>query len=175
MANRTISIVNFPHPCSNIPISPAYGVLYLTANWACNSLFDMRSISNSGQSTDKQVDVSGVSTFLFTGRFSLSLRSLQWSSFEYNLPLSQMHSDVFHTNRKAVFIHLSWPRFASIPKIENGITAGLTGRQGMLIPPRHLIPFLYIQRSVFDLFWNFYFLLDLWDAWLFVIMLFQMV
>ena len=30
-----------------------------------------------------------------------------------------------------------------------GLTAGVTGRQGMLTPPWHLIPLLESQRSVF--------------------------
>jgi hypothetical protein len=68
------AIVNFPYLCSNIPASPAYGVYSI-----CKSLLDIRSVFVSMQSTDKQVEVKGVSTVSFTGSFPQILWSLQRS------------------------------------------------------------------------------------------------
>jgi hypothetical protein len=73
--------------------------LYLVADSVCKSLFDIRSVFDSRQSTDKQVDVTGVSTVLFKDSFPQILRLLQQSSWQYNLPIGQMQSDVFHTSR----------------------------------------------------------------------------
>jgi hypothetical protein len=70
------SIVNYPYLCSNILTSPAYGI-YISV---CKSLFNIRSVLNSRQSTDKQVDVNGVSSVSFIGSFPHILRSLQRSS-----------------------------------------------------------------------------------------------
>jgi hypothetical protein len=77
-----LSIVNFPylHVCSNIPASPAY-----------RSLFDMQELLRQTISllfssrlyTDKQVDVTGISTVSFTGSFPQILWSLQ----QFYLPI----------------------------------------------------------------------------------------
>jgi hypothetical protein len=57
------SVVNFPYLYSNILFSPAYCVFkYLASDSVYMSLFDIRSVFNSMQSTDKQVDITGVST-----------------------------------------------------------------------------------------------------------------
>jgi hypothetical protein len=100
--NFNFSIVNFPCLCSNIPASPAYGVYtrYLAADLVCKSLFDIRSVFSSRQSTEKQLDVTGVSTVSFAGSFPQILWSLQRSCLTiYSLSLGHMLSDVFHTNR----------------------------------------------------------------------------
>jgi hypothetical protein len=53
----------------------------------------------------------------------------------YKLSLSHMLSDIFHTNSWPYLAHWLWQR---INPHETGIT-GVTCRQGMLTPPRHLI------------------------------------
>jgi hypothetical protein len=68
------SIVNLPHPCSNIPASPACGVYSI-----CMILHDIRSVFSSRQPTDKQIDVTRVSTVFFTGSYPQILWSLQQS------------------------------------------------------------------------------------------------
>jgi hypothetical protein len=75
------SIVNFPYLCSPIPFSSFEWCLYLATYSVCKSLFDIRSLFNSRQSTEKVVDVTGVSTVSFTDSFPQILRSLQRSSF----------------------------------------------------------------------------------------------
>jgi hypothetical protein len=69
----------------------------VTAYSICKSLLDIQSVFSSRQSTDKQVDVTGVSTVSFTGSFPQIL----WILFAhaYNLSLGFMLSDMFHTTR----------------------------------------------------------------------------
>jgi hypothetical protein len=50
-----------------------------------------------------------------------------------------------------------------------GLTAGVTGQQGMLTPPWHLIPSLIYSEVRICPFSDLYFLWDLWDWLLFVI------
>jgi hypothetical protein len=70
------AILYFPYLCTNIPASPAH---------ISRSLFDMQELVRHAmsfsqrQSTDKQVDVTGVSTVSFTGSFPQILWSLQRS------------------------------------------------------------------------------------------------
>jgi hypothetical protein len=72
------SIVNFPYLCSNIPALHAYGVyISRVADSVCKSLFDIRSVFGSRQSTDKQVGVTGVSTVSFAASFPQILWALQ--------------------------------------------------------------------------------------------------
>jgi hypothetical protein len=49
-------------------------VLYIAADSVCKSLFEIRSVFDSRQSTDKQVDDTGVSTVSFTGNLSEIVR-----------------------------------------------------------------------------------------------------
>jgi hypothetical protein len=63
------SIISFPYLFSNIPALPAYGVYisqlirYARVRSTCDQFLVW------GQSTDKQVDVTGVSILSFTGSF----------------------------------------------------------------------------------------------------------
>jgi hypothetical protein len=54
--------------------------------------------------------------------------------------LSQMQSDVVSYQSLSRFWYTDFDY--GLPKLELGLTAGVTGRQGMLTPPRHLIPSL---------------------------------
>jgi hypothetical protein len=86
--------------------------------------------------------MSGVSTISFTGSFSQMLRLLQRSILvcQYNLPLGQMLSDV--------------PGLMCLPELELGLTAGVTGRQGMFTPSSHLIPpLVYPEVRVCPILW----------------------
>jgi hypothetical protein len=60
-------------------ISNEYKYILFAADSVCKSSFDIRSVFSSRQSTDKQVDVTGVSTISFAGSFPQISRSLQWS------------------------------------------------------------------------------------------------
>jgi hypothetical protein len=55
----------------------------------------------SRQSSDNQVDVTGVSTVSFTDRFSQTYGRYNGIVCQCNLSLGQRLSDVFHTNCKA--------------------------------------------------------------------------
>jgi hypothetical protein len=58
-----------------------------------------------------------------------------------------MLSDVFYTNRYAVLDKLI---LIMVNDLEIGLTAAVTGRQGMLTPPKHLIPPL-VYTEVYDI------------------------
>jgi hypothetical protein len=113
-------------------------------------MFDIRSVFNSRQSTDKQVEVTVASTVSFTGSSPQSLRSLQRSSllilptFRPNVVLCvsyQSLSGSWHTD-------LDYGSYR-LPELELGFTAGVTGLQGMLTPLRHLIPPLVYPEVFF--------------------------
>jgi hypothetical protein len=50
-------------------------MVYIAAYLICKRLLDIRSVFGSRQSTDKQVDVTGVSTVLFTDSFPQRMRA----------------------------------------------------------------------------------------------------
>jgi hypothetical protein len=90
---------------------------------------------------------------------------------QYNLPLGQMLSEVFYTNCWAIFDTLILTTVCTIrlPDLDLGFRVGVTSRQGMRTPPRHLIPPLICPEvRVCPILWLF-FLWDLWDWWLFFI------
>jgi hypothetical protein len=146
-------------------------LIHLAADSVCKSLFDMfniRSVFSSRQSTDKQVDVTEVSTVSFAGSFPKISRSLQWSYLPIQ-PFVGPHvvwyvpylslSRSWHTDLDYGSYHL--------PNLEIGLTAGVTGREVMFTPPRHLIPpMVYSEvlvRPLSD------YIQDLWIWLLFVI------
>jgi hypothetical protein len=53
-------IVNFPFLCSNIPLSPAYGVYILQVDSISKSMFCIRRLFKRRQTTYKNVDVAGL-------------------------------------------------------------------------------------------------------------------
>jgi hypothetical protein len=68
--------------------------------FATKTLLDIRSVFNSRQSTDQEVDIIRVYKVSFTGSYPQMLRSLQRFRWHYHLPLGLM----LHT----VFISRSW-------------------------------------------------------------------
>jgi hypothetical protein len=165
------SMANCPYLCNNIPISLHwYGVyisqliMYARA-WSTYDYY----FFYSRQSTDKQVDVTEVSTVSLTGSFSL-LRLLQQSSlliqhsFRPNSVLCvsyYMLSRFWYTDLDYVSNHL--------PELELGLTAGVTVNRVCLLLLGTWSHLCYIQRSVCALFSNLHYLQDSWDWWLFVI------
>jgi hypothetical protein len=100
--------------------------------------------------TDKQVDATGISTVSFTGSFLQILRSLQRS----NLPIQPS----FRPNYVLCFSYQSrsrsWLWFIPLSDLEIGLPAGVTGRQGMLTSPRHLVPpLVYSNVRVCPILW----------------------
>jgi hypothetical protein len=98
--NFNFSILNFPYLCSNIPSSPAYGaymyilqlIRYAKACLTCD-----QSLIQGSLLTNKMMS---------QGFYSLVYRQLFANCTvvttifcQYNLPLYQIMSDVFHTNR----------------------------------------------------------------------------
>jgi hypothetical protein len=137
------SIFNFHYLCSNIPVSPAYDVcVYIEAYSLCKSLLDIQTVFSSRQSTDKQVDVTGVSTVSSTGSFP---QILWWSLQRSYLPMQPFvgaHA-VWYISYQS--ISRSWHSdldYGSyrLSNLEIGLTADVIDQQGMLTPPWHLIP-----------------------------------
>jgi hypothetical protein len=74
---------------------------------------------------------------------------LNYSKKLYNLPLGEMLSDCFIPIIKPFLIHWSWLRSYRLLELELWFTAGVTGRQGILTPPGHLIsPLVYPQICI---------------------------
>jgi hypothetical protein len=59
-------------------------------------------------------------------------------------------------------------RLFCLPDLETGAMVGVSGRQGMLTPPRHLIPPMVSRGPCWPTFSDLYFLQDLWGRWLFI-------
>jgi hypothetical protein len=134
----------------NIPISPACSVYIsqlIRYARAC-SIYDLFLIRDS--LLKRQVDVTGVSTVSFTGRFPQILRSLQRSSlpvqpsFRPNIIWCVSYQSLscsWHTDLDYGSYRLS--------VLEIRLTADVNSRQGMLTPPRHLIPpLVYLEVRV---------------------------
>jgi hypothetical protein len=125
--------------------------LYIATYSICKSLLDIRSVFSSRQSTDKLVDVKGVSTVSFTGSFPQILWSLQRSYLPMQ-PFFGPHA-VWYVSYMYQSLSRSWHTdldygLYRLPNLEIGLTAGVTGLQGMLLHGTwsHL---RYIQRSVY--------------------------
>jgi hypothetical protein len=80
--------------------------VYLAADSVCKGLFDIRSIFSSRQSTDKHVDVTGVSTVSFTGSFLQSLQSLIQCCYLPKQPFFGPHA-VWYVSYQS-FTNCSW-------------------------------------------------------------------
>ena len=94
----SFSIVNFPHLCSNIPLSPAYGVYISQLIRYARACSGYSQFLNRGKLLTNKLMVQGFqqsrlkSAFRkFYGRYNDLVR-------QYNLALGQMLSDVFHTD-----------------------------------------------------------------------------
>ena len=71
---------------------------------------------------------------------------------KYNLSLSQMQTDFFHTNFWSIFETLNWRWiFPFTPDDDKERMASMTDRQGMFTPQWYLIPRLMFRESVFAL------------------------
>ena len=101
------SIVNFPYLCSNIPSSPAYGVFIsqlIRYARACSTYeqFLKRGKLLTSKLTKQEYQQSHLKSSFrkFNGRYN-DLVS------KYNLSLSQMLTDVFHTNCQSIIYTLN--------------------------------------------------------------------
>jgi hypothetical protein len=152
------SIVNFPYLCSNIPVSHAYGVYIsqlIRYARAC-STYDQFLVRGS-LLTNK----------LMSQGFQLSRLQAAFRKFydryndlicPYNLSLGHMQSDVSHQSLShSRHTDLDYASYR-LPNLEIGLTVGVTGRQGMLTPPRHLIPPLIYSEACVRPFSGLYFL-----------------
>jgi hypothetical protein len=135
-------IVIFPYTCSNIPLSPVYGVYIsqLIRFARVCSTYD-QFLSRGRQLKD---------TLMLQGFLQSRLMSAFCKFYShYNdliqickLSLSHMLSDIFYTNSQTVLgtLTLTDSGYLLIYDQGTGLMVGVTGRQGMLTPPRHLIP-----------------------------------
>jgi hypothetical protein len=116
----------------------------------------------------QKIEVTRASTVSFACRFPQVLCSLQRSSLPIQPLLEQNAVWCVPYQLLSVFLYID-PGYGSkrLHELELGLMAGVTGRQGMLTPPRYMIPPLYIQRYVFALFSDLYFPEVLWDWLLF--------
>jgi hypothetical protein len=95
---------------------------------------------SSRQSTNKQIDDTLLSTVSFTGSFPQILWSLQRSYLPTQHSLGHMLSDVSHLSLSRS-LHTDLDNHSyRLSNLEIRLTAGVTGQQGMLIPPWLLIP-----------------------------------
>jgi hypothetical protein len=90
----------------------------------------------------RQLFVTGIPTVSFTDSF---LRSLYWST----LPVTSIRSDsVWYVRR--FLTHCFLQRIVLFTCYRNiGLTAGVTGLQGMIAPPRYLVPLLVYSGVLF--------------------------
>jgi hypothetical protein len=116
----------------------------------CKSLFDIRWVFDSRQSTDKHVYVPGVFTVSFRRLSANSMVVTMMYLYSTFFP-DQMMFDVFQTS-----LSCSWHTGHKLrfePELQLGVTAGVTVRQGMLTPPRHLIlPPIYAEVHIRPIF-----------------------
>jgi hypothetical protein len=170
MTNRMISISPSSTFLFYIAISPAYGVYIsqlIRYTRACSTYDEFLIEAVCWQN----VDATKISAVSFTSSFPNILWSLRRSS----LPIQPS----FRPNAVLCVSYQSLSRIwytdldygsNRLPELELLLTAGVTGRQGMLTPPKHLTPPLVCpQRSVLALLPDLYFLQVLWDWLLFVI------
>jgi hypothetical protein len=142
--------MRFTYLCSNIPSSPAYGVYIshlIQYARACSTYnqFLIRGCLLTNELMSQGFLQSPTQTALrkFYGHYNDLV-------CPYNLPLSQMLSDVFHTNRWAVLDALILTTVCTVYLIwKLGLTAGVTGQQGYLLPLGTWSHLWYIQRYVF--------------------------
>jgi hypothetical protein len=135
-------------------------MVFISRSWFDIQVLVRHIISfNKRQSTKKQVDVTRVCTVSFKGSFPHILRSLQISSMSIQPSITSCRLMSFLPIFKPFLTHWFWLRLVQFtwsgnrltagmtgrqgmltPPIEIGLTAGVTGRQGMLTPPRHMTP-----------------------------------
>jgi hypothetical protein len=91
----------------------------------------------------KDVNAPGVSTVSFTGRFLQILRTLQWSSLPVQLSFrpNAVWCVSYQSLSRSWYTDLDYGLYC-LPELELGLMVDVTGQQGMLTPPRHLIPSL---------------------------------
>ena len=113
----------------------------LTTHSIRQNMFCIRSIFESRHATYKLVVVAGVSQILWSIKKSgLSIQSVIKSN--YILHVSRHLLNCLSIDFDNGLLH--------IPDLDYWVTADVTGQQGMLTPPRHLIPpLIYIEGSVF--------------------------
>jgi hypothetical protein len=125
-----------------------YAMRYLKADLVCKSLFDIYiwSIFNSRQSTDKQVNITRVSTVSFTGNFPQILllyhahTSFLWATWCLIC---------FIPIIKSFLKHWSWLQFVScLPNLEIELMAGVISQRGCLLLLDTWSHLWYIQRSM---------------------------
>jgi hypothetical protein len=146
MTNGTISI-QYPSTtfltCSNIPISPASGVYIsqlIRYAWAC-SKYDQILIQCS-LLTNKLMSHGFLQSRLQTA-FTQMLRSLQRSSLPLQLSFkpNAVWCVWYQSLSRSWYTDLDYDSYR-LPDLELGLTTGVTDQQGMLTPPRYLIPLL---------------------------------
>jgi hypothetical protein len=94
------AIVNFPYTCSNIPLSPAYGVYISQLIRYARACSTYNQFSSRGRLLTDKLIIQGFLQFRlmsafckFYGRYNDLIHN-----YNYKLSLSHMLSDIFHSN-----------------------------------------------------------------------------
>jgi hypothetical protein len=109
----------------------------------CTILSNTRPVFNSTQSTDKQVEITGVYTAFLIGNLVQMLMSLElWPSFR------QHAFWCFIPIVKLFLVHWSWPGFVLFTVSVNMANTGCDWTTGMITRPRHMISPMVFRVSM---------------------------
>ena len=92
------SIVNFPYLCSNIPLSPAYGVYVSQLIRYARACSAYEQFANRGRLLTSKLMLQGFEMSSLKAAFRKFFGRYNDLDCQYSLSLGQMLSDMFHTN-----------------------------------------------------------------------------
>jgi hypothetical protein len=96
-ANFDFAIINFPIPCSNIPISPAYGVYISQLIRYARACFAYKDFSKWGKLLTKKLMLQGYNESRLKSLFCKFNGRYNYLVYDYKLSLAYMLNDLFHT------------------------------------------------------------------------------
>jgi hypothetical protein len=91
------AIVNFPFLCSNIPLSPAYGVYVSQLIRCAKACFPYEDFSKRGTLLTKKLMLQGYNESSLKSSFRKFYSRYNDLVSDYKLPLAHMLDDFFHT------------------------------------------------------------------------------
>jgi hypothetical protein len=89
--------INFPFLCSNIPLSPAYGVYISQLIWYARACFEYEDFSKRGKLLTKKLMLQGYNESRLKSSFCKFYCRYNDLVFDYKLSLAYMLNDLFHT------------------------------------------------------------------------------
>jgi hypothetical protein len=91
------AIVNFPFLCSNIPLSPGYGVYFSQLIQYVRACFAYEDFSKRGRLLTNKLMLQGCNEFRLKSSFCKFYGRYNDLVCDYKLPLAHMLDDLFHT------------------------------------------------------------------------------